>query len=496
MEVLLGSGLSHGAAFALVLVTSLYAWQLCLMILLAWLVVTMGIAANLERSKLRQVHWLLAALEIFAAVLFRSGDEVKIAFFSASEVSVSELSLVEGRSFTSFRQQVVFVAKDACGQEQLWSVSNVSNVSSTAVLHQTLDPRLRLEALAVENDTLYLKASMPCQVGEPTWQSASDLDLSGQCLVSRGTLVAELFLAVLPTVLLSAGLCCRSPSLFTTLFLGIYSMVVVIRLLIDANSSALHEFIFTSLLIYSTLAYGLLITWHLLQPRSCEDWEDLKTWAFAVVPLSFSFSLQLRLGLPEDLHLWRWIVFASLGFLQLLLAQLTGRRWPRLLGLIQLLLSLHQLLGATVRPHLGEGVLRALQWALLGLFGGFLVVLGEADPPGHAPVAARSARSATPEEESKVHPEIVKTKEVDPPEVEDPPPGAPEAAMEAFAQLAAQALGQHAGLPEHQRQAYEKTQQLRQKLEAQPADRVAGPNVADVMALEEDSDAVESMEEV
>lgn len=42
----------------------------------------------------------------------------------------------------------------------------------------------------------------------------------------------------------------------------------------------------------------------------------------------------------------------------------------------------------------------------------------------------------------------------------------------------------------------EKTQQLRQKLEAQPADRVAGPNVADVMALEEDSDAVESMEEV
>lgn len=39
-------------------------------------------------------------------------------------------------------------------------------------------------------------------------------------------------------------------------------------------------------------------------------------------------------------------------------------------------------------------------------------------------------------------------------QVEDPPPGAPEAAMEAFAQLAAQALGQHAGLPEHQRQAY------------------------------------------
>ena len=153
---------------------------------------------------------------------------------------------------------------------------------------------------------------------------------------------------------------------------------------------------------FSTDLYiSLWPTWHLLQPRCCEDWEDLKTWAFAVFPLSFSFSLQLRLGLPEDLQLWRWVVFASLGFLQL-------AQRPRLLGLVQLLLSPHQLLDATTSwLHLGEGALRVLQWAL-GLFGGFLLELGEAEktPRGRATRAARG--SATPEEESKVPPEIVK----------------------------------------------------------------------------------------
>ena len=378
--------------------------------------------------------------------------------YSGGTGPVVQATGLSAHSFSRADEKVTFIS----GHE-LWSISATSS-SADVLLLRSFEPTVNLQSFLLENETLYIQAALPCR-SSPAWFSSDAMDVTGQCTIPQGLLLGELFLALLPTVVLSGCMCSRSSSLFATLFLGIYGMVVVIRLLIDPDSTYLHEFIYTSLIIYSALAYACLALWQFFRS---EGWQDLRDWAFAVAAVSFSASLQLRLNLPGQAELWRWVIFALVGLLQMLLGYFLDRRWPRLLGLLELELSVGRLI-TEVNFTMGVAQTQAVQLAAVALAGGFLLMLAEADCP----------------EVTKVHPQIVQTDEAPPPPV---PPV--ESVEDSLAAAAAKALGQHAQiLPEHHRVAFQKTQNIQERLQNQQIE------ISDAMALEADSD-IESVEEV
>lgn len=63
----------------------------------------------------------------------------------------------------------------------------------------------------------------------------------------------------------------------------------------------------------------------------------------ATVSVTFSAAIQLRLELPDSPYAWRWALLAGVGCMQIALGHAAHRRWPVLLGVIQLELCIGRL---------------------------------------------------------------------------------------------------------------------------------------------------------
>ena len=307
MLALLASSVGHVVALGLVVLSAFFRWQLCFMLLSAWLITTLGVAVNLSRDpslpKLCQVHWLLAALQVFSigtilssnafseaptpeptmngtfassmapvlngSLLFQS-NELMITDFNSPPVAITP-SLSSAHSFIEFREGVVFAARRH-SQEQLWHLKATASIATQ--LHHFEDGT-RFDSLLVTDDTLLLAASVPCGFQQRVIFQSDGESLSGGCREpGRASLIAQLFFAGLPATLLSGLLLKTRPALFLSLFLGIYSLLPVLRLLADRNLLTLHDFISTSLTIYSGLAYLSVMLWLWLRPKDMPELKD------------------------------------------------------------------------------------------------------------------------------------------------------------------------------------------------------------------------------
>ena len=430
----------HAVAVLVVLSTLAYSWHLCLMMLLAWCVVTLGVAANLgqtEMTKLCSAHWLLVAVQIFAlgslisvnawrtkviltpelerlkaamatqhvvqhvmdeVLLFQSNDELMIANLSSLESPVRVSDLTLAHSFVEFQGKIVFAARQG-QKQQLWYIDTTECCTSEAIMLHDFGSDMKVETILAENSTLLIRASsQSCSLGQQALFASDGLnrtweELSCRMEPGQSALLGEFFLAALPSTLLSCW-CVRKPALFASLFLGIYSMVVIIRLLVDSDLQDAYDFVCNSLVVYSSLAYLAAVCWHWLRPSV--DALNLKGWTFAVIALCFSAALQLRLDLPASPTAWRWIIFGAGGLLQLGIGQLVHQRWPKVMGLICLQLCLGRVV-VEVQLDVGSAAMQAFQLGFLGLAcGSVLVILGD-----------WSLDPETPAE--KIHPEMEQT---------------------------------------------------------------------------------------
>lgn len=515
----------HGVAVALVLLTLAYSWHLCLMLLLAWCVVTLGVAANLgqtDMTRLCNAHWLLVASQVFALgslitvnawrtevtlspelqllqaaattqhvmqhvsaglLLFSSNEELMIANLSSLEAPLKvSLGLMSAHSFGEFEGRIVFAARQG-QKQQLWYVDSTECCTSEAVMLHDFGSNMEVETIVVQNSTLLIRAvSNSCSSGRQalfasdwvnTWEESSCTPQP-----SQDALFGELFLAALPTTLLSCW-CIRTPALFASLFVGLYSMVVVIRLLVNSDLVDVHDFICTSLTVYSSLAYLAGICWHLLRPSLSGKLMQLKDWYFAVTALSFSAALQLRLDVPDSPTAWRWVIFGVAAVMQMGIGQLVHQRWPKVMGLVCLQLCLGRVV---LEPQLdvGSAAKQAFQLSFLGLACGSLwALLGD--------------WSLHPEEQAeKIHPEAVSEQTGELKDLKADGDGQEHQA--AAADVAASAKKSEVQpnakvVPDYQREAYAKTQRIQQKLQGQES------SAADLMPLDVESD-VNSEEEV
>lgn len=511
----------HGVALALVLLTLAYSWHLCLMLLLAWCVVTLGVAANLgqtDMTKLCNAHWLLVASQLFALgslitvnawrtevtlspelellqaaaatqhvmqhvsaglLLFSSNEELMIANLSSLEAPLKvSPGLMSAHSFGEFEGRIVFAARQG-QKQQLWYVDSTECCTSEAVMLHDFGSDMEVETIVVQNSTLLIRAvSSSCSSGRQslfasdwvnTWEESSCTPQPRQ-----DALFGELFLAALPTTLLSCW-CIWKPALFASLFVGLYSMVVVIRLLINSDLVDAHDFICTSLTVYSSLAYLVGICWHLLRPSLSGKLMQLKDWYFAVTALSFSAALQLRLDVPESPASWRWVIFGLAAVLQMGIGQLVHQRWPKVMGLGCLQLCLGRVV---LEPQLdvGSAAKQAFQLSFVGLACGSLwALLGD-----------WSLHSE--EQAEKIHPEAV-SEQTGEPKDRKADGQEHQAARVAASAKESEVQPNAKVIPDYQREAYTKTQHIQQKLQSQES------SAADVMAMDVESD-VNSEEEV
>eukprot|EP00438_Fugacium_kawagutii_P008094 Skav222115 [mRNA] locus=scaffold1181:403808:409671:- [translate_table: standard] len=501
----------HAVALTLVLLTLAYdLWQLGLMLLLCWCVLTLGVAANLgctEMTKLCNAHWLLAASQVFAlgslisinawrtsvtmspdlqqlqgaagtqhvmqhvssdVLLFQSNEELMIVNLDniSSPLKVSP-GLSFAHSFNEVEGRIVFAARQG-GKQQVWYI-NSSQCCEAMLLYDFGSHEV--ETILVQNSTLGIRtSSSSCSRSQALFSSDwEDTWMVSSCSqLSQSSLLGELFLAALPTTLLSCY-CVRRPALFATFFLGLYCIVVMIGLLANSELHSelhSHDFICTSLVVYSSVAYLCAICWQVLRPLKDGRFRDLKDWCFAVISLAFSAGLQLRLDLPASSAAWRWIVFGLVGgVVQMLLGQLMYQRWPKLMGLICLQLCIGRAV-LEVQLDVGSAARQTFQLGFLGLTCGILwVALGEwsLDPQELAGAL--------------VHPEV-------------PPPSKPKTSVISAGDPAPLKLDPAPNtkvVPDYQREAYEKTQHIQQKLQgAEPVPNVIGLDVdSDVQSEEE-----------
>lgn len=510
----------HAVALTLVLLSLAYdLWQLGVMLLLCWCVVTLGVAANLgctEMTKLCNAHWLLAASQVFAmgslisinawrttvtmspelqqlqrapatqhvmqhvssdVLLFQSNEELLIANLVniSTPLKVSP-GLTFAHSFNEVEGRIVFAARQD-GKQQVWYINSTQCCTSEAVLLYDFGSH-EVETILVQNSTLGIRMSSSASCNQQAlfssdWVNTWEVS-SCNSQLSQNSLLGELFLAALPTTLLSCY-CVRRPALFASFFLGIYCIVVMIGLLANSELHSelhSHDFICTSLVVYSSVAYLCAICWQLLRPLTDGRFRDLKEWCFAVISLAFSAGLQLRLDLPASSAAWKWVVFGLAGgVVQMLVGQLMYQRWPKLMGLICLQLCIGR---AVLEPQLdvGSAARQAFQLGFMGLAGGILwVSLGE--------------WSLHPQEVAeRVHPEAPEV----PPAPSNPKTSVMSSGSGGEAPMKLDPAPNTKVVPDYQREAYEKTQHIQQKLQgAEP--------VPNVIGLDADSD-VQSEEEV
>jgi len=338
-------------------------------------------SADLQ-SWAKEDDWTAARNPTFAAFnsnIFFSGAEgtdstQRLMRSSGSSLSKVTPSLRDANSFLEYQSGLFFAARqegvseqeDGVSGQELWRVDS-SNLS-TATLVTSSGGQVRHLFVDVVSNKLYFKGGYQCpNTVQYVWvetifrtdgttegtedlrkfpcASISNLDESGDVNIGGhgkpaiGVLWGVLFLGDLPMMALASFAFHRKkmPGLFVNLFGGVYCAAIVVYLLIHYNTSDLSGVnlfsfmkwfttIFTSVLWFGIVAVSLLM-------QDLSEWQDeLKSWAVAVVGVSFFVIIHIDLGIPFQQDWWRWVTYAALTIAQMVVSMVVSRSVPMVAG--------------------------------------------------------------------------------------------------------------------------------------------------------------------
>ncbi|CAE7334637.1 unnamed protein product [Symbiodinium sp. CCMP2592] len=85
-------------------------------------------------------------------------------------------------------------------------------------------------------------------------------------------------------------------------------------------------------LIYTSILWKALVSWSLITPTAAPWLEEVKTWWAAVVGTAFFVNIHVVLQVPFTAEIWRWVVYALLALLQMLMSAVVQRTVPMVMG--------------------------------------------------------------------------------------------------------------------------------------------------------------------
>jgi len=146
-----------------------------------------------------------------------------------------------------------------------------------------------------------------------------------------------LFLGIVPMMLLAGFVLIKKqlPGPFVNLYGGFEGAVILLFLIIADEATISNDFgTFMKWFItsYNSLFWLVLAAWSLARASIPEWQEELKSWAVVFVGVSFFVVIHIDLEIPFRDEAWRWIIYAVLTVLQLLLSAIVSRTVPMVAG--------------------------------------------------------------------------------------------------------------------------------------------------------------------
>lgn len=269
--------------------------------------------------------------------------------------------------FTEFQSSLYFVADSLSGGAPtgLWRIK-AADVGSAVIVKEATAKFNNFDSLHVDASAskLYFKGTVECEANlqwvdtifssDGTTEGTVDLrpdpcssfnstsPLGGSSSDGKPPLASlwgVLFLAVLPMVLLASAVLVwkKMPGLFVNLFGGVISAVVTIYLMVhydEDTMSGLPSFLKEFITIYTSILWVAIIVWSLLKDNLPVWQEDLKSWAVAVVGVSFAIITHVDLEIPFHSEAWRWVVYTLVALLQMIVSSAVSRTVPMVTGAI------------------------------------------------------------------------------------------------------------------------------------------------------------------
>lgn len=281
-------------------------------------------------------------------------------------------SLFGAEGFVEYESDLLFKARSASTGQVIWRIQvDHPDTAVPAVSANNLVSRASIKGLFVDmaSSNLYFKGSYscsPCYVWVKTIFSSDGtnpgtVDLRGDPCASacgsyhvpdrpipfvppvRATLWAILLVAITPMMLLAGIVLVKRqmPGLFVNLYWGFEGAVIIAYLLVmfddeNVDEDKFGEFLKWFLTGFNSLLWLAIAVWSLRYPEVPQWQEDLKTWAVAFVGTSFFVMIHIVIQVPFRGTAWRWICYAVVTVVQILLAAIVSRTVPMVTGAIGL----------------------------------------------------------------------------------------------------------------------------------------------------------------
>jgi len=155
-------------------------------------------------------------------------------------------------------------------------------------------------------------------------------------------LLSVLLLADLPMMILAGVILAKKQmlGLFVNLFGGVICAAVILFWLahysVGQQPDGFEAFVKWFITIYTALLWIAICVWSLVRKDLPEWLEDLKSWAAAVVGVSFFIIIHIDLEIPYNDEAWRWAVYALLALTQMVISMAVSRTVPMVGGAIGL----------------------------------------------------------------------------------------------------------------------------------------------------------------
>eukprot|EP00928_Gymnodinium_smaydae_P036937 TRINITY_DN2572_c0_g1_i3.p1 TRINITY_DN2572_c0_g1~~TRINITY_DN2572_c0_g1_i3.p1 ORF type:complete len:543 (-),score=64.57 TRINITY_DN2572_c0_g1_i3:402-2030(-) len=321
-------------------------------------------------------------------------------------------ALRRAQSFVQFGSDLYLVAStDEYGQE-VFRI-DARNLSAAVVLKDVRSGREGSDArdlfVDTATSTLYFKASFTCPratcyvwintIFSSNGTAEGTVDLRGDpCGLAesrcgggtipsqsgkptRAALWGVIFVAALPMMVLAIVVLVRKkmPGLFVNLFGGVICIAAVSYLLANYDDDILSgfpSFMKWFLTIYTSILWTLFAVWSLQKPVVDEWLDELRSWAVAFVGPAFFVIIHIDLEIPWNDDAWRWVVYALVTIIQMLLSTILSRTIPMVAGAIGLFIISWKIAFELVElANIGSGEMKTLTMlALVALQGIGIVV--------------------------------------------------------------------------------------------------------------------------
>lgn len=322
--------------------------------------------------------------------------------------------LTVATSFAKFRSSLFFLAHGEGSGRGLWRIDADSSGRASLVLDSPSGPG-RGEVRRIYADSaasrLYLQVDYECPDpkcyrwiqtlygSDGTSAGTADIRSPGACheacavpaggarivrpktYPSRTELWGMLFFAVLPMMAFAAYVLLQKemPGPVLNLFCGVIAAgVVLFRLATyEDQSMSLDTFLKWFLTIYTSVLWVALLVWSLAERRPRAAWlEELKTWAVALVSLTFFIILHADLEIPATEVAWCWVVYALVVLLQMAGAAVVSRTVPLVASAVGLFILAGKIASELVDLFGLQSSLRMLAMLLILALQGIGIIAG------------------------------------------------------------------------------------------------------------------------